>query len=82
MHVFDCGIKYDGSPDPLDVIIHDGSRKTTSLLGVVAGTMTGSSWDSFLQGTVYNTLPRALGCVRFAALTTQWVKAYKEVHTF
>ena len=35
VHVFDRGIKYDGLLDPLDVIIQDGSRKTTSLLGVI-----------------------------------------------
>ena len=29
-NVFDRGIKYDGSPDPLDVIMQDGSCKTTS----------------------------------------------------
>ena len=39
VHVFDRGIKYDGLPDPLDVIIQDGSRKTASLLGVIA-------WDN------------------------------------
>ena len=43
-------------------------------------TMTGNSWDSFIQGNIYDTLPHALGCVRFAALKPQWVKAYKEVH--
>ena len=43
-------------------------------------TMAGNSWDSFVQGTAYDTLPHALGCVRFAALKTQWVKVYKEVH--
>ena len=44
------------------------------------GTMTVNIWDSCIQGTIYDTPPHALGCVRFAALKTQWVKAYKEVH--
>ena len=34
-----------------DIINNDGSRKTTSLLGVeVNGTKIGNSWDSILQG--------------------------------
>ena len=44
------------------------------------GTMTGNIWDSFIQGTIYGTLPHVSGCVGLAALNTQWLKAYKEVH--
>ena len=39
MYVFDRGINDDESPDPLDVIINDGSQKTTLLLEAIA-------WDN------------------------------------
>ena len=57
-----------------------GHARPHHFLESLSWTMPGNSWDSFLQGNICETLPHLLGCVRFAASKTQWVKTHKEVH--